>query len=323
MYSLTNPHRLAIVLVLLVSLPSLCVFGQGNSSGFSQQEDVVQPVAPFPSLTPELEDYLNKVLSYWEQSTANIQRYRCSFKRWQFDPAQTKADFHSTYGEGIVRYMAPDKGLFKVENLATYTMRDEAGRPQYQSFPNIFGEWWICDGTKIHNYDRTEKVVRQIRLPADMQGKGIVSSPLPFLFGVEAAKLKERFWIRPLPPPTGSDGKVRNDLVNLEVFPKYQADAVNYQKVHVLIDQSDFLPAAIVIFDRAWSEQFPAREHFEFFDRQKNFKLGDRIMENVFSQEFIPMEPPKDWKVIEDTFHGDPMQSSDRVASPNYGSNAR
>ena len=277
---------------------------------------LVLPQAPFPPMDPPLQKYLDDVLGYWEKSTSDIQRYSCSFKRWQFDPAQTKADFHYTYGEGIIRYAAPDKGLFKVETLLTYTTKDAAGAPQFKVFPNVYGEWWICDGQKVHNFDRTEKLVRQISLPPEMQGKAIYSSPLPFFFGVEAAKIKERYWIHPLPPPTGTDGKQRNDLIHLEAFPKYQADAANYQKVQILIDQREFLPAAIIIFDRAWSEKFPAREHFEFNDRQKNFKFGDKIKESLFSQEFIPMQPPKDWKIIEDQVPSNQAIPGDRVASP-------
>jgi TIGR03009 family protein len=296
-------------------------FGQPVAA--DQQQDlepapntVVLPQAPFPPMDAALQKYLDDVLGYWEKSTADIQRYSCSFKRWQFDPAQTKADFHYTYGEGIIRYAAPDKGLFKVETLMTYTTKDAAGAPQFKAFPNVYGEWWICDGKKVHNFDRTEKLVRQISLPPEMQGKAIYSSPLPFFFGVEAAKIKERYWIHPLPPPTGADGNQRNDLIHLEAFPKYQADAANYQKVQILIDQREFLPAAIIIFDRAWSENFPAREHFEFTERQKNFKFGDKLKETLFSQEFIPMEPPKEWKIIEDQVPSNQALPGDRVASP-------
>jgi TIGR03009 family protein len=150
-----------------------------------------------------------------------------------------------------------------------------------------------------------------------MQGKAIYNSPLPFFFGVEAAKIKERYWIRPLPPPAGTDGSQRTDLIHLEAFPKYQADAANYHKVQIMIDQREFLPAAIIIFSPQWNPRFPARDHFEFTERQKNFAFGDKLKETLFSQEFIPMQPPKDWKIVEEQVQPEQPLPGDRVASPN------
>lgn len=106
--------------------------------------------APFPPLTPEVQKYLNDVLAAWENSTKGIERFQCKFSRWQFDPTKTNdpAVFY-TAASGILRYMAPDKGLFKVEDLLFRKQKPD-GSWGYEKIPDQFGEWWICDGENVH-----------------------------------------------------------------------------------------------------------------------------------------------------------------------------
>ena len=65
------------------------------------------------------------------------------------------------------------------------------------------------------------------KLPPELQGKAIADSPLPFLFGAEAQKLKQRYWIRIVTPP---DVK---DQIWLEAYPRYQQDAANFHHAAV------------------------------------------------------------------------------------------
>ena len=83
-----------------------------------------------------------------------------------------------------------------------------------------------------------------------MRGRAIVDGPLPFLFGANAERIKQRYWIRPLPVPKDVEKEYW-----LEAFPKTRQDAANYQKVHVIISQDDFLPKGLVIFDRNFDPQ--------------------------------------------------------------------
>ena len=57
---------------------------------------------------------------------------------------------------------------------------------------NAIGEHWVCDGTSIYEYRTEQKQLVERPIPKEMQGKAIVDGPLPFLFGAEAAKLKQR-----------------------------------------------------------------------------------------------------------------------------------
>ena len=281
----------------------------GNATGEADAAANV-PTPPFAPLDARLQQYLEQVLGAWEKATGDIERFRCNFTRWEYDPTNGPATVHSTWSRGVLRYMKPDKGLFRVDDILFYKPSPD-GQAKYEAIKDRFGDYWVCDGKSIHIYERNEKKVKRYDLPPDMQGVGIYQSPLPFLFGVKSQEVLSRYWLRPVPPENGSQTEVW-----LEAYPKGQADAANYSKVLVVLDAQEVLPKVLVVFDPNYTPQNPQRTVFEFTDRERNWSLADRINDlNPFQQEFIPVAPPKDWK-IEVT----PIQSqaapAPRVANP-------
>lgn len=268
----------------------------GNPDGAQPQFPMGN--APFPPLSQPEQQFLDGVLLTWEKETAKIQRFESKFRRWQYDPTATNnpQEFF-TAGSGVLRYQAPDKGMFQVEELLF--RREVDGKFQYQPIAGQFGEWWICDGTHVHIYDRTQKKVKKQSLPPDMRGAEVFNSPLPFVFGVNAAKIQARYWIRPLPHPTSADGKVNDQIIVIEAHPKYQADRLNYHHVTILLDRQTFMPEILEIALTNWTPQQPHREVFQFLERDVNSNFLDKIKEGLFRQAFIPNEPPKDWTVEE------------------------
>ncbi len=285
-------------------LPNVPQGGLPGAGGTAEEPPV--QIQHRPELPPAEAKYVRDVLNYWQQKTSGIQRYSCAFNRWEFDPALTNGNFHNSVGTGELRYMRPDKGVFKVEQLNTYVGKDPSGQPKYEPLPNQQGEWWLCDGSSVHSYDRTRKEVTQYQLPPSMQGLQIVDSPLPFVFGIEAEKVLQRYWVEPVPPPAGTD------LMVLKAYPKRIDDAVNYKFVEVFLDRNEGLPVAIRVFKPQWREDFPVYEQFEFRDRQIHDSFLDKIKENLFMQAFIPA-PPKDWKVIVKPFE---PASNENLAAP-------
>ena len=67
--------------------------------------------------------------------------------------------------------------------------------------PEAIGEHWVSDGKSIYEYRPQDKQVVERPIPPQMQGQAIVDGPLPFLFGAEAAKLKQRYWMKILHLP--------------------------------------------------------------------------------------------------------------------------
>ena len=83
-------------------------------------------------------------------------------------------------------------------------------------------------------------------MPPELQGKGIGDGPLPFVFGIEAQKLKQRYFMRIITPPN-----VQNE-VWLEAYPRYQQQAAEFSKVQVILQIAGptkaLLPYAIQIY---------------------------------------------------------------------------
>ena len=111
-----------------------------------------------------------------------------------------------------------------------------------------------------------------------MQGKQIVSSPLPFVFNLNAQEMKQRYWIR---EPKMAEGEFW-----LEAWPKHQQDRAEFLKVLVILkaDQQQFLPKALIMFPPNFDErQNPLRDVYEFTDVQRNRSLLGNI-QNFFKR---------------------------------------
>ncbi len=248
----------------------------------------------------EHQKYVAGVLNWWEQSSSKIERYRCKFTRWEYDPAFVKADpktgkspaIRVSYGE--IKYAKPDKGLFKVTKSLHYNPPKNPGdEAQYLPQEGEVGEHWVCNGKSIFEFNGEKKKLIEHQLPPDMQGQAIIDGPLPFLFGANAAKIQERYWVGVFTPKTAK-GEYW-----LEAWPKRAEDAKNYLKVEVIIAEADFLPKAIQIYNRAGNQSNPSSSVLTFEEREVNFALNpipgivDPI--GIFFREFHEPKAPFGW----------------------------
>jgi TIGR03009 family protein len=162
------------------------------------------PPPPFV-LTSDEQRQLDGVLQAWEQSAKQVKGFESDFTRIERDAVFNK----ERQDKGKLKYAYPDKGLFKIEGP----------RP----------EQWVCDGKSVFEYRYHEKQIVEHRLPPEAQGIAIANGPLPFLFGMEADKLKERFFLR-----VNSSDAAKGE-VWLEAHPKLRRDAANYRKVELIL----------------------------------------------------------------------------------------
>ena len=306
------------------------VSNQIPKTGSGQEVIMADPFAKNP-LSPKEQADLDQVLNYWERSTADIERYSCKFIRWQYNSSDNFVgelaqklgrnirDVNVTTAAGELKYMAPDKGMFKIEMLLKLTSQvDAKNQPEYKSFDGIFGEWWLCDGEKVYEYDRSNKRCTRFTMPPELRGAAILESPMPFMFGVKAEKIKARYWIRLLPTPKDAQGRQRDDLFLIEAHPKLQADAVNYHHVQIFLDREMFLPVQLIKYNPEHVDEpnevlKDNREVFQFSERAKNASLLQKINDAIFRKEFIPFDV-KDWNV-EDRVFAPPAMDDVRAAS--------
>jgi TIGR03009 family protein len=274
----------------------LTVAVAASGQQIAPRSQAVPPAAqsPFPPLAPQDQQFLDQVLRAWENRSKAVERYRCTFKRWEYDPVFGPRETFKTYSEGLIRYQTPDKGMFKVDKYMDYTPPAQpGGKASYVARTGEVVEHWICDGTSVWEHDYKTKRLIQRELPPQMRGKAIADGPLPFLFGADAEKIKRRYWVRPLPVPAEVKGEYW-----LEAYPKTRQDAANFQKVHVIIDQTDFLPKGLVLFDKNFNARTnPARTTFTFENRDVNWSIAlDRI--NIWKPQFFEPPTPFGWKKV-------------------------
>lgn len=219
--------------------------GQPLSAG--QQPPPVQ--APF-LLTPQQEQFLDQVLGIWERESDKIQLFKSEFKLFEYDATLLDPQVPTKFCYGEVRYSKPDKGYYEIKTIHVAQPNPDPAKQQAANVNERFvfplsqeqGEKWICDGQAIFEFAASKKQVIERRLPPEMLGKAISDGPLPFVFGVEAAKLKKRYWLRIITPP--------NEQTNtwIEAYPKFRADAANYQRIEIVLRNQDLMPQAVQVF---------------------------------------------------------------------------
>ena len=258
-------------------------------------------LAPFV-LTPQEQAVLDQFLTAWEAQSSGTKRLEANFRRWHYDPLAAPAKVHSTWAEGVIKYGAPDKGLFRVDQLKFLTGIPN-NTPTYAETPGQFGEHWVCNGEELLEFDRSTKQCKIQKLPPELRGKEIFESPLPFVFNLNAAKIKERYWVRQVEPQPG--------VMVVEAFPKYQVDRAQYKFVRVVVDTKTFLPRALIMYGPNFDEQTaPAYDHYEFMDIQRNTVAQ---MVSNWGGGFINERPPATWTVVQEPYR---VETQTQLAQP-------
>ena len=287
---------------LLPSIVLAATFSNGFCSAQSQNRGPHATVQPPFTLNAQEQKAVDDVLNFWEQHSKGVQRYRCEFQRWEYDPVfGPPGDDFKTFSRGEINYEAPDKGMFKVTEMCDYKASVTPGEEaKYVKRDGESTEHWICDGHYIWERDPKAKQMIQRELPPHMRGRAISDGPLPFLFQADVQKIKQRYWIRRKPVPEGAKEYL------LEAIPKRRKDAANFSMVHVIIAQKDFLPKGLVIFDRNFNARtHPARTTFTFENRKTNWNmLLDQLQ--PWKSKFYEPKVPFGWKKVVEKYEAPP-----------------
>jgi TIGR03009 family protein len=222
------------------------------------------PPVPFV-LSAEEESQRDRALAAWELAGTKVRTFQCTFTRWEYDSVFGKSPTGAVepkIDQGVLQFGAPDKGLFEV-------------RGQHP-------EKWVCDGKAIYKYEFARKELIEYRLPPDLQGKAITNGPLPFLFGAEAQKLKQRYYLRLLP--------TRNpqEELALEAYPRHQPDAAEFSKAELILKTRGMLPFALQLT----SPNGKDRTVYQF----ENIKINRGFLEDIFQPNPFAVSTPRGWK---------------------------
>jgi TIGR03009 family protein len=226
------------------------------------------PVAPPFVLSPQEQADLDALLKKWEHQSESVKVFQCNFQRVEYNPALAggSGDRATTVSDGEIKFAAPDKGLFRVLNMANFVQDPKTGK--YSQQPANATEWWTCDGKSMFQVDTEKKLVTETPLPPQLQGTAITDGPLPFVFGAKADALKMRYFIRVIPPNVANkqvyDPKKQ---VWIEVLPKLQKDAANFSKVELIFSKDDMQIQAMQIYNPGATGQNLSRTVYTF-DKQ-------------------------------------------------------
>lgn len=205
---------------------------------------VINPKAPF-QITAEQQKQTDDALKAWEAKSEKIQTFKCQFTRWDYDmtfgdPAQK---YLKAQGNGEIKYKAPDHGKYHVTEMSDVVARADGKPGELTKRDANELEHWVCDGDSIYEFAAAKKQLIQHKLPPEMRGKSISDGPLPFIFGAKADQIKRRYFVR-LITPKETDGKE----LWIEAWPRFQADAANFQRVWIILTLPKYEPAAMQIF---------------------------------------------------------------------------
>jgi TIGR03009 family protein len=227
-----------------------------QTNGAGQQPAAAPAVPPVPKdfqLNQLADAQLTQVLDAWQASSSKITTFSCPFERHEYRAAFGPAKINGqtpplNKSAGEISYSKPDKGSFEISDIKTFQLLpadpknpQAPARGDWVKQPNTIGEHWVCDGKSIYEFRSDLKQVIERQLPPHPPGESLLDGPLPFLFGAESAKLKQRYWMR-------IDNEHSNDKeVWLGALPKFQEQAANFRRVDVILDRQTQLPTAMQV----------------------------------------------------------------------------
>lgn len=244
----------------------------------TRPQPIIQPPG-FP-LSAVDEKRVNEILDYWEYSSLKVEKYKCKFRRFEYDTLicayrdpQTRVLAAHSVSAGEIRFASPDRARFETARISDFRAPPQkpGGLATYEERVNenkdVF-ERWVCDGETVYDFDFKQKRMYETEIPKNLQGN-VANSPLPFVFGANKKQILERYWVREVTP-----AGVENEYW-LEIHPKRIEDSRIYSRIEVIIAKEDFLPKAMHLYS---SQYDPAKgnfasRYFLFENRQVNRQL--------------------------------------------------
>lgn len=270
--------------------------GAVQAQGLIPPQQAASPMVPewYTKMGPKHRQFLDELLTHWQSKSSDVKRYKCEFTRFEYDtslcnwrdPSNNQLAAAAIM-QGEIRFASPDQACYETSAIFDFELNDKK-EPDYKQRSDISAkEKWICDGKAIHEFDFVNKKLYETKIPPEMQGKGLMNSPIPFLFGASREDILNRFWVR-VTTPEGVDNEYW-----LEAVPKRIEDARNYKKIDLVLSRDElFLPIMLHIYAPNYN---PKKNNmtsrvFEFKNRQKNSKLAK--IQSFFRWFVRPATPP-------------------------------
>jgi TIGR03009 family protein len=256
-------------------------------------------IAPVPNMPPGFplnqlqQAQLNQVLDAWQQESGKVATFTCPFERLEyvmaFSPVINNQIAPLNKNKGELSYSKPDKGSFEIKEIKTYkVLPAPAGQQQpavqqgdWVKQPEAIGEHWVSDGTAVYEFrsDLNPKQVIERPLPPRVPGQEVLDGPLPFIFGANAEKLKQRYWMK-----LDDRNPSPNNEIWLIAWPRYQQQAADFSQVDLILDKQRLLPKAM----RVTLPNKDAHVYVFHLDQASVNNPLSRIQQTLFEKPRIP-----------------------------------
>ncbi|MFK7819178.1 MAG: PASTA domain-containing protein [Planctomycetaceae bacterium] len=227
-----------------------------------------------PSVRP-VSPELDALLKEWEVSSARVTKLSGEHRRRVYDMVfkVEKVSMGQFYHE------IPDKGRIDIEPVkiaegATSNRKGKDGKPF--ALISDMQEKWICDGKRIIEVNEPEKSATFMSIPPRGQGENIMNGPLPFLFGMEAEKAKQRYQLKLISDKANPSTGRRE--IQIQAFPRWATDGQNWHEARIILDHPTFLPLHVKLVDSGKTKETV----FSFRNLKVNGRVGilDKWMGN-------------------------------------------
>jgi TIGR03009 family protein len=241
---------------------------------------------------------LDRVLAEWEERSKKVTSLDVSFDRIDRSPG-----WGDTYYQGRAMLQSPDLAClqfqkYKLDKQGKPVLTpDKDGKPVPVLLPDPF-ERIVCTGQEVLQYSWDEKKMFIHPLDKSQRQKALQQGPLPFLFNLKAADLKQRYSMTLLKEDD------RDYLIG--IVPTEKIDRDSFNKAFLWLSKKTFLP------NQLWLLPIGNKERQEFV-----FAGGlNRIVANAkLRPEFFRPTRFEGWKVI-DNPGGEPAAPKNNAAAP-------
>ncbi|HWL10708.1 MAG TPA: hypothetical protein VNQ76_20035 [Planctomicrobium sp.] len=247
---------LAVALILSASFSSSWAVAQDVRQTAGARPIPMESAAP---LSPALES----ILLEWEKESASVTRMNGQFNRVVYDSVFNVAKCST----GSYAYESPDKGMmnFLPDNAAASRHPGKVQRGDIEFTLQVDeAQRWVCDGEQILSIDPTNKEYNRVVIPPRFRGANISEGPLPFLFGMKAEKMKQRYVLEL--------GRLHDpaNIIHIVAYPKMPEEQREYRVAEVLLYPDTFFPRAIQL---ATSENRQTVYIFTTHEKMPSFTL--------------------------------------------------
>ncbi len=189
---------------------------------------------------------MNEILDLWAGKSHDTQSLKATFTREDFD--ETWESTNRFNGTAFVK--RPNLAYLNFEKVVN-------GKA-------VPSERIISTGPEIYQFLTETKQVHVYPLPAEEQKRAVEEGPLPFLFNMEAAKIRARYQIRLV--------NENKELYLIAIKPLQAEDRDAFSLAYIWLDRAKLQPTKIQLHDPA---NFKNTKTYVFRDIQVNAEIKD------------------------------------------------